>query len=184
MPIHAGETKEWRSKMSSESITPSSWSGISTRPPKTGSGLDSRCRRAAPTAPRWDRATTPSCSIRTISNCSVSSLKPNIMRRRARFSQQREGIERIAFTAVDSAAGAEEIRARGYAPIGPTDFERPVTMPDGTRVGGQIQNLSMADRRSAGRLAHFRLPAQDAGDRVDSGTDETRQWRETPASRC
>jgi hypothetical protein len=42
-----------------------------------------------------------------------------------------EGIERIAFTAVDSAAGAEEIRARGYEPVGPVDFERPVTMPDG-----------------------------------------------------
>jgi len=45
--------------------------------------------------------------------------------------EKREGIERVAFTAVDSAAGAEEIRARGYAAIGPTDFERPVTMPDG-----------------------------------------------------
>ena len=46
--------------------------------------------------------------------------------------EKREGIERVAFTAIDSAAGADEIRARGYAPIGPTDFERPVTMPDGT----------------------------------------------------
>src|SRR6266480_2213321 len=50
-----------------------------------------------------------------------------------RFLGQRgEGIERIAFTAVDSTAGAEEIRARGYAALGPTDFERPVTMPDGS----------------------------------------------------
>jgi glyoxalase-like protein len=48
------------------------------------------------------------------------------------FIDKREGIERVAFTAVDSAQGAEEIRARGFAPIGPTDFERPVTMPDGT----------------------------------------------------
>ena len=48
------------------------------------------------------------------------------------FLDKREGIERIAFTAVDSAAGAAEIRARGYAAAGPTDFERPVTMPDGT----------------------------------------------------
>src|ERR1700756_5011325 len=37
------------------------------------------------------------------------------------FLEKREGIERIAFTAVDSAAGAEEIRARGYTPVGPTD---------------------------------------------------------------
>ena len=46
---------------------------------------------------------------------------------RAHLEKNGEGIERIAFTAVDSALGAEEIRARGYPPIGPTDFERPVT---------------------------------------------------------
>jgi catechol 2,3-dioxygenase-like lactoylglutathione lyase family enzyme len=51
---------------------------------------------------------------------------------RANLEKNGEGIERIAFTAVDSAEGAEEIRARGYPPVGPTDFERPVTMPDGT----------------------------------------------------
>jgi hypothetical protein len=51
---------------------------------------------------------------------------------RAFLAKRGEGIERIAFTAVDSAAGAEEIRARGYQPVGPTDFERPVTMPDGS----------------------------------------------------
>ena len=50
---------------------------------------------------------------------------------RAFLAKRGEGIERIAFTAVDSTAGAEEIRARGYEPVGPTDFERPVTMPDG-----------------------------------------------------
>jgi catechol 2,3-dioxygenase-like lactoylglutathione lyase family enzyme len=51
---------------------------------------------------------------------------------RAFLAKRGEGIERIAFTAVDSAAGAEEIRARGHAALGPTDFERPVTMPDGS----------------------------------------------------
>src|SRR3954465_10360928 len=50
---------------------------------------------------------------------------------RAFLAKRGEGIERIASTAVDSAAGAEEIRARGYEPLGPTDFERPVTLPDG-----------------------------------------------------
>ena len=51
---------------------------------------------------------------------------------RAFLANRGEGIERIAFTAVDSAAGAEEIRARGFEPVGPIDFERPVTMPDGS----------------------------------------------------
>jgi hypothetical protein len=64
------------------------------------------------------------------------------------FLANREGIERIAFTAVDSAAGAEEIRARGYRPIGPTDFERPVTMPDG--------------RQSAARFRTFQWPVAEA----------------------
>jgi hypothetical protein len=51
---------------------------------------------------------------------------------RAFLAKRGEGIERIAFTAVDSTAGAEEIRARGFEPVGPIDFERPVTMPDGS----------------------------------------------------
>src|ERR1700681_486439 len=57
---------------------------------------------------------------------------------RAFLAQRGEGIERIAFTAVDSAAGAEEIRARGFEPLGPTDFERPVTMPDGSLSAAEI----------------------------------------------
>ncbi|SHL40250.1 Glyoxalase-like domain-containing protein [Bradyrhizobium lablabi] len=51
---------------------------------------------------------------------------------RAFLEKRGEGVERIAFTAVDSAAGAEEIRAHGYDAVGPIDFERPVTMPDGS----------------------------------------------------
>lgn len=51
---------------------------------------------------------------------------------RAFLEKRGEGIERVAFTAVDAAAGAEEIRVRGFEPLGPTDFERPVTMPDGS----------------------------------------------------
>jgi len=51
---------------------------------------------------------------------------------RAFLDKRGEGIERIAFTATDSTAGAEEIRTRGYPPVGPIDFERPVTMPDGS----------------------------------------------------
>jgi hypothetical protein len=55
--------------------------------------------------------------------------------------EKHEGIERVAFTAVDAAAGAEEIRARGLAPIGPTDFERPVTMPDGSLSAAKFRTF-------------------------------------------
>ena len=47
-------------------------------------------------------------------------------------------------------------------------------------VGGEISDLPMADRGSAGRRAHLRLPAQDAGDGLDSRIDETRQRRQAP----
>ena len=58
------------------------------------------------------------------------------------------GIERVAFTTLDAAAGAEEVRARGYAPTGPTDFERPVTLPDG--------------RQSAAKFRTFHWPVDEA----------------------
>ena len=79
------------------------------------------------------------------------------------FLDKREGIERIAFTAVDSAAGAEEIRARGYPPIGPTDFERPVTMPDG--------------RLSAAKFRTFQWPVAEApgGVRIFACQHKTRE---------
>jgi glyoxalase-like protein len=50
---------------------------------------------------------------------------------RALLARTGGGIERVAFTTPDAAAGAEEIRTRGLKPIGPTDFERPVTLPNG-----------------------------------------------------
>jgi catechol 2,3-dioxygenase-like lactoylglutathione lyase family enzyme len=79
------------------------------------------------------------------------------------FLDKREGIERIAFTAADSAAGAEEIRAHGYAPIGPTDFERPVTMPDG--------------RLSAAKFRTFQWPIAEApgGVRIFACQHKTRE---------
>ena len=71
------------------------------------------------------------------------------------FLDKREGIERIAFTAVDSAAGAEEIRARGYPPIGPTDFERPVTMPDGTLSAAKFRTFQWPVAEAPGGVRLF-----------------------------
>lgn len=47
------------------------------------------------------------------------------------FLAEREGIERVAFTARDSAAGVAELKARGIAALGPVDFGRPVDLPGG-----------------------------------------------------
>ncbi|WP_375412126.1 VOC family protein [uncultured Bradyrhizobium sp.] len=73
-----------------------------------------------------------------------------------RFLAQRgEGIERIAFTAVDAAAGAEEIRSRGYQPIGPIDFERPVTMPDGSLSAAKFRIFQWPIAEAPGGLRIF-----------------------------
>ena len=79
------------------------------------------------------------------------------------FIAKREGIERIAFTAIDAAEGAEEIRARGYQPVGPTDFERPVTLPDG--------------RLSAAKFRTFQWPVAEApgGARLFACQHKTRE---------
>ena len=79
------------------------------------------------------------------------------------FLDTREGIERVAFTAIDAAAGADEIRTRGYAPLGPNDFERPVTMPDG--------------RLSAAKFRTFQWPVKEApaGMRIFACQHKTRE---------
>ncbi len=74
---------------------------------------------------------------------------------RAFLERRGEGIERIAFTAVDSAAGAEEIRARGYAPVGPTDFERPVTMPDGSLSAARFRTFQWPTAEAPGGVRIF-----------------------------
>ena len=71
------------------------------------------------------------------------------------FLEKREGIERVAFTAVDSVAGAEEIRARGYPPIGPTDFERPVTMPNGTLSAAKFRTFQWPVAEAPGGMRIF-----------------------------
>ena len=71
------------------------------------------------------------------------------------FLEKREGIERVAFTAVDSTAGAEEIRARGFPPIGPTDFERPVTMPNGGLSAAKFRTFQWPVAEAPGGMRIF-----------------------------
>ncbi|MBR0774781.1 VOC family protein [Bradyrhizobium diazoefficiens] len=74
---------------------------------------------------------------------------------RAFLDRHGEGIERIAFTAIDSAAGAEEIRARGLTPIGPTDFERPVTLPNGTVSAARFRTFMWPTAEAPGGVRIF-----------------------------
>src|SRR5438477_3917247 len=74
---------------------------------------------------------------------------------RAFLAQHGEGIERVAFTAMDATAGAEEIRARGYTPVGPTDFERPVTMPDRTLSAAKFRTFQWPVAEAPGGVRIF-----------------------------
>jgi hypothetical protein len=74
---------------------------------------------------------------------------------RAFLAKHGDGIERIALTAIDSAAGAEEIRTRGFAPIGPTDFERPVTMPDGSLSAAKFRTFQWPTAEAPGGVRIF-----------------------------
>jgi Glyoxalase-like domain len=74
---------------------------------------------------------------------------------RAFLARRGEGIERIAFTAIDSAAGAEEIRSHGFEPIGPIDFERPVPLPDGTLSAAKFRVFQWPVDEAPGGLRIF-----------------------------
>jgi len=58
---------------------------------------------------------------------------------RALLARRGEGIERAALTTTDAAAGVEELRADGVPGIGPIDFGRPVTLPDGRRTEARFR---------------------------------------------
>ena len=56
--------------------------------------------------------------------------------------EQREGIERIAFTTTDAAAGVAALRKRGLTnAIGPTDFSRPVELADGRTTAAKFSTF-------------------------------------------
>jgi hypothetical protein len=74
---------------------------------------------------------------------------------RAFLARRGEGIERVAFTAIDAASGAEEIRARGYTPVGPTDFERPVTLPNGGKSEAKFRVFQWPIDEAPGGLRIF-----------------------------
>jgi hypothetical protein len=65
------------------------------------------------------------------------------------------GIERVAFTTPDAAAGAEEIRAQGFEPLGPTDFERPVTLPSGAQSAAKFRTFQWPVDQAPGGVRLF-----------------------------
>jgi len=74
---------------------------------------------------------------------------------RAFLEQRGEGMERAAFTTTDAAAGVEEIRARGFAGVGPIDFERPVILPNGTQTEAKFRVFQWPVDEAPGGLRLF-----------------------------
>jgi hypothetical protein len=74
---------------------------------------------------------------------------------RAYLARTGGGIERVAFTTLDAAAGAEDIRARGFPPLGPTDFERPVTLPSGAQSAAKFRTFQWPVDQAPGGVRLF-----------------------------
>jgi Glyoxalase-like domain len=67
------------------------------------------------------------------------------------FLAQREGLERVALTALDAGALAEELKGRGLDPIGPLAFSRPVDLPGGKQGEARFETTQWPlDRRPGG----------------------------------
>ena len=65
--------------------------------------------------------------------------------------EQREGIERVAFTTLDAAKGVAALQARGIAGEGPIAFSRPVDLPGGTTSEARFETfLWPRDERPGG----------------------------------
>lgn len=74
---------------------------------------------------------------------------------RAFLARTGGGIERVAFTTLNAADGAEQIRARGYQPLGPTDFERPVTLPSGVQSAAKFRTFQWPVEQAPGGVRLF-----------------------------
>ena len=57
------------------------------------------------------------------------------------YLERREGMERVALTALDAAKGVEELKARGITATGPVDFGRPVDLPGGKTGEARFRTL-------------------------------------------
>lgn len=57
------------------------------------------------------------------------------------FLDQREGLERSAFTAVDATKGVAELKSKGIAATGPIDFSRPVDLPNGGKSEARFSTM-------------------------------------------
>ena len=71
------------------------------------------------------------------------------------LAKRGEGIERAAFTGTDADAGVAELKARGFAALGPYDFGRAVDLPDGRQVEAKFRTFLWPVEERPGGLRIF-----------------------------
>ena len=74
---------------------------------------------------------------------------------RAFLADRGEGIERAAFTGTDADDGVAELRARGFAAVGPYDFSRPVDLPGGHKAEAAFRTFLWPVNERPGGLRVF-----------------------------
>ncbi|PZW45965.1 glyoxalase-like protein [Humitalea rosea] len=71
------------------------------------------------------------------------------------FLAEREGLERVAFTTTDAAAGVAAAQAAGSAATGPVEFGRPVPLPDGGSTEARFSVFHWPPEAAVGGLRIF-----------------------------
>ena len=71
------------------------------------------------------------------------------------LARRGEGIERAAFTGTDADDGVAELKARGFAALGPYDFGRPVDLPGGRKVEARFRTFVWPVEERPGGLRVF-----------------------------
>lgn len=71
------------------------------------------------------------------------------------LARRGEGIERAAFTGTNADDGVAELRARGFAAIGPYEFSRPVDLADGRKVEAKFRTFLWPIEERPGGLRIF-----------------------------
>ncbi len=74
---------------------------------------------------------------------------------RAFLNRRGDGIERAAFTGTNAADGVSELKARGFAALGPYDFGRPVALADGQQVEAKFNTFMWPIEERPGGLRIF-----------------------------
>jgi len=74
---------------------------------------------------------------------------------RAFLARRGDGLERVALRAHDAERGAQEIRARGFEPVGPIAFGRPVPLPGGGTGDAKFEVFFWPHAEAPGDLRLF-----------------------------